>query len=61
MKITFMGTPDFAVASLQALLEAGHEVVGVDCFIDYYPRAIKERNLEPLRDHNSFTFFEDIN
>jgi methionyl-tRNA formyltransferase len=29
MKIIFMGTPDFAVASLEALLEAGTEVVGV--------------------------------
>ncbi len=26
MKIVFMGTPDFAVASLQALVEAGHQV-----------------------------------
>ncbi|WP_395802765.1 methionyl-tRNA formyltransferase, partial [Daejeonella sp.] len=29
MKIVFMGTPDFAVASLNALLEAGFDVVGV--------------------------------
>ena len=29
MKIVFMGTPDFAVASLNALLEAGFELVGV--------------------------------
>ena len=29
MKILFMGTPDFAVPSLQALLEAGHELCGV--------------------------------
>lgn len=29
MKIVFMGTPDFAVPSLEALLEAGHEVTGV--------------------------------
>jgi len=29
MKIVFMGTPDFAVASLNALLKAGFEVVGV--------------------------------
>jgi methionyl-tRNA formyltransferase len=29
MKIIFMGTPDFAVPSLAALLEAGHEIVGV--------------------------------
>lgn len=29
MRILFMGTPDFAVPSLEALLAAGHEVVGV--------------------------------
>ena len=28
----------------EALLAAGHEVVGVDCFTDYYDRAEKERN-----------------
>ena len=29
MRIIFMGTPDFAVASLKALIEAGEEVVAV--------------------------------
>ncbi len=29
MRIVFMGTPDFAVPCLQALLDAGHEVCGV--------------------------------
>ena len=29
MRILFMGTPDFAVPSLEALLAAGHQVVGV--------------------------------
>lgn len=29
MKIVFMGTPDFAVASLRRLVEDGHEVCGV--------------------------------
>jgi methionyl-tRNA formyltransferase len=28
-RIVFMGTPDFAVASLQALVDSGHQVVGV--------------------------------
>ncbi len=28
MRILFMGTPDFAVPSLEALVAAGHEVVG---------------------------------
>jgi methionyl-tRNA formyltransferase len=31
MRIIFMGTPDFAVPALNALVEAGHEVVAVYC------------------------------
>lgn len=31
MKIVFMGTPDFAVPTLEALLKGKHEVVGVFC------------------------------
>ena len=33
-------------------------VVGVDCFTDYYPRDIKERNLQALLDASNFDFFE---
>lgn len=29
MKVLFMGTPDFAVNTLKAIIEAGHEVIGV--------------------------------
>lgn len=29
MKVIFLGTPDFALPSLQAIVSAGHEVVGV--------------------------------
>ena len=29
MRIVFMGTPDFAVPTLRALLDAGHEIVAV--------------------------------
>lgn len=29
MRIVFMGTPDFAVGSLESLINAGHEIVGV--------------------------------
>lgn len=29
LRIVFMGTPDFAVASLDALVQAGHNIVGV--------------------------------
>ena len=29
MRILFMGTPDFAVPSLEALIQAGHQICGV--------------------------------
>ena len=29
MKIVFMGTPDFSVPALEALIEEGHEIAGV--------------------------------
>jgi nucleoside-diphosphate-sugar epimerase len=36
----------------------GADVVGIDCFTDYYPREIKERNLSGLRLHPRFRFIE---
>jgi len=42
----------------ERLLSLGHQVMGVDCFTDYYPRAIKEANLAPSRDHRDFSFVE---
>src|SRR5689334_849514 len=29
MRIVFLGTPEFAVASLKALIDAGHDIAGV--------------------------------
>ena len=29
MKVVFMGTPDFSVGTLKAIVEAGHEVAAV--------------------------------
>jgi len=31
MKLVFMGTPDFSVSALDALVQAGHEIVAVYC------------------------------
>jgi UDP-glucuronate 4-epimerase len=42
----------------ETLLGAGYEVVGLDAFVPYYPRAIKEQNLLPLRAHPRFAFHE---
>jgi UDP-glucuronate 4-epimerase len=40
------------------LLQAGHSVVGIDVFIPYYPRSIKESNLRALHSQPGFTFQE---
>jgi nucleoside-diphosphate-sugar epimerase len=40
------------------LLEQGAGVTGIDCFTDYYPRAVKEANLAPLLSRPSFRFVE---
>lgn len=42
----------------ETLLAEGHEVVGLDAFIPYYPRAVKESNLAAFREHPNFTFHE---
>jgi nucleoside-diphosphate-sugar epimerase len=42
----------------EALVGGGAEVVGLDAFIPYYPRAVKERNLAALRTNPRFTFHE---
>jgi UDP-glucose 4-epimerase len=41
-----------------ALLDKGAIVVGVDSFTDYYPRALKERNLDENRRRAGFRFTE---
>ena len=46
----------------ERLLSQGAEVIAVDCFTDYYPRDIKERNLSGLRGRPSYSFVEaDLN
>jgi UDP-glucuronate 4-epimerase len=39
----------------ESLLADGWEVVGVDCFTDNYPRALKQANLLAAREHDRFT------
>ncbi|MCR5251001.1 MAG: methionyl-tRNA formyltransferase [Lachnospiraceae bacterium] len=43
MKVVFMGTPDFSVGALEAILAAGHEVTAVVC----QPDKPKGRSNEP--------------
>lgn len=42
----------------EALLAKGHEVRGVDAFIPYYPRPLKELNLQSCLAQDGFTFHE---
>lgn len=41
-----------------ALLARGARVTGIDCFTDYYPRRMKEANLDVNRGQANFTFVE---
>ncbi len=40
----------------ERLLRDGHTVRGLDAFIPFYPRAVKESYLAPFRGHSAFTF-----
>lgn len=53
------GTAGFIGSHLaERLLAEGYTVVGVDCFTDYYPREVKQRNLAALLGQPGFTFLE---
>jgi nucleoside-diphosphate-sugar epimerase len=59
MKALVTGAAGFIGSHLSAaLLDRGATVVGVDCFTDYYPRAVKEKNLAENRLRDGFRFAE---
>ena len=59
MKALVTGAAGFIGSHLTAaLLDKGASVVGLDCFTDYYARAIKETNLEENRRRDGFRFVE---
>ncbi len=59
MRIVVTGAAGFIGSSLaETLVTAGHEVVGLDAFIPYYPRPMKEANLVELGQAPSFRFGE---
>lgn len=59
MKCIVTGAAGFIGSHLSgSLLDRGAEVVGIDCFTDYYPRAMKEANLAENRSRSGFTFIE---
>ena len=59
MKAGGTGAAGFIGSHLtESLLADGYEVVGLDAFVDYYPRAAKERNLTEARRSDRFRLLE---
>ncbi|SDC08489.1 MULTISPECIES: NAD-dependent epimerase/dehydratase family protein [unclassified Candidatus Frackibacter] len=59
MKHLVTGAAGFIGSNLvEGLLARGEQVVGVDCFTDYYARELKEKNLEKIIEADNFEFIE---
>lgn len=58
-RILITGVAGFIGSHLaERLIKEGFEVIGIDSFEDYYPRWIKEKNIENLLKSPRFTFIE---
>jgi nucleoside-diphosphate-sugar epimerase len=57
VKCVVTGAAGFIGSHLcEELVQRGHETAGIDCFVPYYPRAAKERNLAGLLSRPGFAF-----
>ena len=60
MKTLITGCAGFIGSHLvDRLLEQGYDVIGIDCFTDYYSREIKDANISNALDHNNFKLIEE--
>jgi len=58
-KVIVTGAAGFIGSHLaERLVGDGHQVVGIDCFTDYYPRPFKEANLAALKGAAGFQLVE---
>ena len=61
MKFIVTGACGFIGSHLtDRLLAAGHEVVGIDGFVAFYPREMKERNIASAKTSPRFTLHETL-
>jgi len=61
MKVIVTGAAGFIGSHMaEHLARKGHEVVGVDCFADYYPKALKELNAADVRNAGAKALHMDI-
>jgi nucleoside-diphosphate-sugar epimerase len=59
VKALVTGAAGFIGSTLaEQLVNHGADVVGIDCFADYYPRPLKERNLAALTGHDRFRLID---
>ena len=61
MKLVVTGACGFIGSHLcDRLLEAGHEVTGIDGYVPFYPREMKERNIASAKTSPRFTLHETL-
>jgi nucleoside-diphosphate-sugar epimerase len=59
MRVLITGVAGFIGSHLaERLINGGYEVLGVDSFLDYYPKSIKENNLKGLLAQSGFEFIQ---
>jgi nucleoside-diphosphate-sugar epimerase len=59
MKCLVTGAAGFIGSHLcERLITLGHQVIGIDCFTNFYSRSYKEQNIRQLKQMTNFRFIE---